>query len=206
MNSENIKNGRDSKATPRSGQNSSHPTPPRNTGWYLSPPPGWKLPTYNDALADPERYTRVDPCNYFTHLPGQNDPNLPDRDPRKVALHNSYEYNSRRSSDYTSVYALGSEESGLTSENNTDEENYLLSELQTLYNNRQYVFSLKADHPLVNKTNKTIQEIEARLNDLYENRFLKNELESITDPISFQKERFRRREREEPRELNGKNK
>ena len=55
--------------------------------------------------------------------------------------------------------------------------------------------SLKADHPLVDKTNKTIQEIETRLNDLYENRFPKNELESITDPISLQKERFRRRER-----------
>ena len=113
----------------------------------------------------------------------------------KSPLCNSYEYSSRRSSDYTSVYASGSEESGLTSENNIDEENYLLSKLQTLYNNREYVLSLKADHPLVNKTNKTIQEIEARLNDLYENRFPKNELESITDPISLQKERFRRRER-----------
>ena len=69
--------GRDSKATPRSGQNLSYPTPPRNTGWYLSPPPGWKPPTYTDALADPERYTRVDPHDYFTHLPGQNDPNPP---------------------------------------------------------------------------------------------------------------------------------
>ena len=147
------------------------------------------------TLADPERYTRVDPRNYFTHLPSQNDPNLPDRDPRKVPLCNSYEYSSRRSSDYTSAYASGSEESGPTSENNIDEENYLLSKLQTLYNNREYVFSLKADHLLVNKTNKTIQEIEARLNDLYENRFPKNELESITDPISLQKERFRRREK-----------
>ena len=120
---------------------------------------------------------------------------LPDRDPRKVPLCNSYKYSSRRSSDYTSVYSLGSEESHLTSENNIDEENYLLSKLQTLYNSREYVLSLKADHPLVNKTNKTIQEIEARLNDLYENRFPKNELESITDPIGLQKERFRRRER-----------
>ena len=93
------------------------------------------------------------------------------------------------------VYSSDSEESGLTSENNTDEENYLLSKLQTLYNNREYILSLKADHPLVDKTNKTIQEIEARLNDLYENRFPKTELESITDPISLQKERFRRRER-----------
>ena len=185
MNAENIKNGRDSKATPRSGQNLSYPTPPRTTDWYLSPPPRWK----------PERYTRVDLCDYFTHLPCQNDPNLPDRDPGKVPLHNSYEYSSRRSSDYTSAYASGSEESGLTSENNIDEENYLLSKLQTLYNNREYVLSLKADHPLVNKTNKTIQEIEARLNDLYENRFPKNELESITDPVSLQKERLKRGER-----------
>ena len=61
MNSENIKNGRDIKATPRSEQNLSYPTPPRSTGWYLSPPPGWKPPTYTDALADPERYPRVDP-------------------------------------------------------------------------------------------------------------------------------------------------
>ena len=163
------------------------PPLPRSTGWYLSPPPGWKPPTYTDALADPERYPRVDPHNYFTHLPSQNDPNPPDRGPRKVPLCNSYEYSSRRSSDYTSVYASGSEESGQTSENNIDEENYLLSKLQTLYNNREYVLSVKADHPLVNKTNKTIQEIEARLNDLYENRFPKNELESITDPISLQK-------------------
>ena len=118
-----------------------------------------------------------------------------DRDPRNIPLCNSYDYNSRRTSNYTSVYSSGSEESGLTSENNIDEENYLLSKLQTLYNNREYVLSLKADHPLVDKTNKTIQEIETRLNDLYENRFPKNELESITDPISLQKERFRRRER-----------
>ena len=90
---------------------------------------------------------------------------------------------------------LGSEESGVASENNIDEEKLPVSKLQTLYNNREYVLSLKADHPLVDKTNKTIQEIEARLNDLYENRFPKNELESITDPISLQKERFRRRER-----------
>ena len=59
----------------------------------------------------------------------------------------------------------------LTFENNVDEENYLLSKLQTWYNNREYVLSLKADHPLVNKTNKAIQEIEAGLNGLYENRF-----------------------------------
>ena len=167
MNSENIKNGRDSKGTPRSEQNLSYLTPPRSTGWYLSPLPGWKPPTYTDALADPERYPRVDPHNYFTH----------------------------RSSDYTSVYALGSEESGLTSKNNIEEENYLLNKLQTLYNKREYVLSLKADHPLINKTHKTIQEIKPRLNDLYEDRFPKNELESITDPIGLQKERFRRRER-----------
>ena len=61
MNTENIKNGRDSKATPIFGQNLSYPTPPRDTDWYLPPPPRWKPPTYMDALADPERYTRVDP-------------------------------------------------------------------------------------------------------------------------------------------------
>ena len=104
MNSENIKNGRDSKATPRSWQNLSYPTPPRNADWFLSPPPGWKPPTYMDALVDPERYTRVDPHNYFTHLPGQNDPNLLDRDPRKVPLRNSYDYSSRRTSDYTCLF------------------------------------------------------------------------------------------------------
>ena len=67
--------------------------------------------------------------------------------------------------------------------------------LQNLYNNKEYVVSLKPDHPLVIKADRAIQEIEDRLNDIYENRTVKPISGSITDPISIQKQRFRRRER-----------
>ena len=111
------------------------------------------------------------------------------------SIYPAYDPNSRRSSDYTSVYQSGLDDSGSVSGSAQDEENFLLSKLQNLYNNKEYVVSLKPDHPLVIKADRAIQEIEDRLNDIYENRTVKPISGSITDPISIQKQRFRRRDR-----------
>ena len=151
-----------------------YPSTPKTNGWYLPPPPGWDPPTYNDVLTNTEGYTRANPLSYPA---------------------NAYDPTSRRSSDYTSVYQSGSDDSGSISGSAQDEENLLLGKLQNLYNNKEYVVSLKPDHPLVIKADRAIQEIEDRLNDIYENKTVKPISGSITDPISIQKQRFRRRER-----------
>ena len=125
-------------------------------------------------MTNTEGYTRANPLNYPA---------------------NTYDPTSRRSSDYTSVYQSGTDDSSSISGSTQDEENFLLGKLQNLYNNKEYVVSLKPDHPLVIKADRAIQEIEDRLNDIYENRTVKPISGSITDPISIQKQRFRRRER-----------
>ena len=82
-----------------------YPSTPKTNGWYLPPPPGWDPPTYNDVLTNTEGYTRANPLSYPA---------------------NTYDPTSRRSSDYTSVYQLGSDDSGSISGSAQDEENFLL--------------------------------------------------------------------------------